>query len=109
MNAITIRGRHLIWAGLAALGIAIALLASGCAKFTEPFADAPTAGHDGSASRVIEQPDGFSNAAEKCDGYGHLIVTTYHGDRAYAAVAVISDPRCGSLTAPLPFGPQARG
>jgi hypothetical protein len=88
----------------AVLVIAGLLVLGGCAKFTEPFRDAPTAGHDGSSSRVIEQPDGFSNAAEKCDGYGHLVITTYHGDSGYAALAVINDPRCGSLTAPLPFG-----
>ena len=102
-GTITLKRAH-IYLAAAIVGIVIVFLGmTGCAKFTEPFKDAPTAGHDGSSSRVIEQPDGFSNAAEKCDGYGHLIVTSYHGDRAYAAVAVINDPRCGSLTAPLPF------
>lgn len=85
--------------------IAALLVLSGCAKFIEPFQDAPVSGHDVTPARILDQPDGFSNAAEKCDGYGHLVITTYHGDKAYAAVTVINDPRCGSLTAPLPFGP----
>jgi len=101
---ITITRTHAVIIGLAALAIGLLIALGGCAKFTEPFRDAPTAGHDSSSSRVVEQPDGFSNAAEKCDGFGHLIVTTYHGDKAYAAVAVVNDARCGSLTAPLPFG-----
>lgn len=100
----TIQRRHVGIVVAATIALVLLLITTGCAKFMEPFQDAPTAGHDASSSRVIEQPDGFSNAAEKCDGYGHLIITTYHGDKAYAAVAVINDPRCGSLTAPLPFG-----
>ena len=103
-GTITLKRTHIFYAAAAiVIGLGLLIL-SGCAKFAEPFKDAPTAGHDGSSSRVIEQPDGFSNAAEKCDGYGHLIATTYHGDAGYAAITMINDPRCGSLTAPLPFG-----
>ena len=104
-GTITIRKRNIVLTVAGSVAVILLLFLSGCtAKFTEPFKDAPTAGHDGSSSRVIEQPDGFSNAAEKCDGFGHLIITTYHGDRAYAAVAVINDARCGSLQTALPFG-----
>ena len=112
MTITTARGRTVTlnqgWLyGTAALIAILAALAAltGCSqKFLEPFRAAPTAGHDATSSRVLAQPDGFSNAAEKCDGFWHLIITTYHGDRAYAAVAVINDARCGSLTARLPFG-----
>jgi hypothetical protein len=100
----TIKRAHVGYAVAGLVVLVLLLITTGCAKFAEPFKDAPTAGHNGSAALVIEQPDGFSNAAEKCDGFGHLIITTYHGDKAYAAVAVINDSRCGSLSAPLPFG-----
>lgn len=103
-GTITIQRKHLYWIAAAVTVIAVLALVSGCAKFIEPFQDAPVSGHDVTPARILDQPDGFSNAAEKCDGYGHLLITTYHGDKAYAAVTVINDPRCGSLQAPLPFG-----
>jgi len=106
---ITITRKRLTWAALAAVLAVIALVAAGCAKFTEPFKDAPTSGHNGSAAQVIEQPDGFSNMAEKCDGYGHLVVSVYHGGSPYGSVAIITDARCGSLRAPLPFAPDGIG
>lgn len=103
-GTITIQRKHLYWIAAVVAAIAILALVSGCDKFIEPFQDAPVSGHDVTPARILDQPDGFSNAAEKCDGYGHLLITTYHGDKAYAAVTVINDPRCGSLRAPLPFG-----
>jgi len=104
-STITLQRRHVYLVAAAAGIIIFLLLVTGCAKFAEPFQDAPVSGHDVTPARILDQPDGFSNAAEKCDGYGHLLITTYHGDKAYAAVTVINDPRCGSLTVPLPFGP----
>lgn len=77
----------------------LALLAlaglGGCAKFAEPFKDAPTLGHLGNGAVVGEMPDGFSNWAMKCDGRGHRVYTTYHGDRAYGAITVVRDTACG--------------
>jgi len=104
-STITFKRSHLTIGALVLLAAFLLSVLSGCAKFIEPFQDAPVSGHDVTPARILDQPDGFSNAAEKCDGYGHLLITTYHGDKAYAAVTVINDPRCGSLQAPLPFGP----
>lgn len=79
--------------GAAALGIL--LLASGCSKFTEPFKDAPRSHVDnGQPADLIRMPDGFSNAATKCD-HGNRIYIAYHGDSGYAAIAVVpNDPSC---------------
>jgi hypothetical protein len=77
---------------------ALALIAAtltGCSKFTEPFKDAPRSGVDnGQPADLIRMPDGFSNAATKCD-HGNRIYTAYHGDSAYAAIFVVpQDPTC---------------
>lgn len=74
---------------------AILLLASCSDKATEPFKDAPRAGESNdSPAQVINMPDGFSNLAGKCDGPNY-VYTSYHGDSAYAAIAVVKDdPRC---------------
>jgi hypothetical protein len=91
---------------IAAASVAIvggSLILGGCAKFVEPFQDAPTAGHQGSSMRVLENGDGFSNVGQKCDGLGHMVFVVYHGDHAYGSVYVVNDARCGSLTSPLPF------
>lgn len=79
---------------LAAALVALLLLA-GCAKYVEPFKDAPRSGQDnGSPADVIRMPDGFSNAATKCD-HGNRIYTAYHGDSRYASIAVVpADPTC---------------
>ncbi|MFE1192880.1 hypothetical protein ACFW6E_08775 [Streptomyces olivaceoviridis] len=85
--------RRLTTAALAAVA-AVSLLA-GCSKFTEPFKDAPRSGHDnGSPADLIRMPDGFSNAATKCD-HGNRVYIAYHGDSKYAAIAVVpADPTC---------------
>jgi hypothetical protein len=80
---------------IAAAGVVL-LTAVGCgAKFTEPFKDAPRSGVDnGTVADLIRMPDGFSNAATKCD-HGNRIYVAYHGDKAYAAIfAVAQDPTC---------------
>lgn len=71
-------------------------LASGCAKYAEPFKDAPRSTNDnGEPADLIRMPDGFSNAATKCD-HGNRIYIAYHGDSAYAALAIVpQDPTCG--------------
>jgi hypothetical protein len=79
-------------AAVAALGLTLA----GCSgKFTEPFKDAPRSGHDnGDPMDVIRMSDGFTNVGTKCD-HGNRIYVGYHGDHAYAAIAVVpQDPTC---------------
>lgn len=88
------RSARVVAAALAA-AVGLALL-SGCgAKFSEPFKDAPRSSVDnGSPADLIRFPDGFSNAATKCD-HGNRIYSAYHGDSAYAAIAVVpNDPTC---------------
>jgi hypothetical protein len=77
-----------------ATGIAL-LFAGGCAKFTEPFKDAPRSKVDnGKPMDVIRMSDGFSNVGAKCDGPNRVYVV-YHGDSAYGAIAVVpQDPTC---------------
>ncbi|MEV5572500.1 hypothetical protein AB0L06_20850 [Spirillospora sp. NPDC052269] len=73
---------------------------SGCgAKYTEPFKDAPRSGNDnGAPADLIRMPDGFSNAATKCD-HGNRIYTAYHGDAPYGSIAVVpQDPTCRNVT-----------
>lgn len=81
-------------AALAAVA-GLALIAGCSGKYAEPFKDAPRSGTDnGSPADVIRFPDGFSNASTKCD-HGNRIYVAYHGDHAYAAVAVVpADPTC---------------
>ncbi|TDD95823.1 hypothetical protein [Actinomadura rubrisoli] len=75
---------------------AILLGTAGCSKYMEPFKDAPRSGVDnGAPADLIRMPDGFSNAATKCD-HGNRVYVAYHGDSAYAAIAVVpADPTCG--------------
>ncbi|MCQ9178717.1 hypothetical protein KMT30_06665 [Streptomyces sp. IBSBF 2953] len=82
---------------VAAFVTVVALLGlAGCNdKHAEPFKDAPRSGHDnGQAADLIRMPDGFSNAATKCD-HGNRLYIAYHGDSTYAALAVVgADPTC---------------
>ncbi|MGW1498979.1 hypothetical protein ACWCQW_10475 [Streptomyces mirabilis] len=84
-------------AAAAAVTVVIGLgLLAGCNdKASEPFKDARRSGHDnGAPADLIRMPDGFSNAATKCD-HGNRIYIAYHGDSAYASIAVVSgDPTC---------------
>jgi hypothetical protein len=76
--------------------LALMLSVSGCAKFTEPFKDAPRSNVTNSdPADTITFPDGFSNAATKCDHSNRLYVL-YHGDNPYGSIAVVpNDPSCG--------------
>ncbi|WAZ20227.1 hypothetical protein STRCI_001328 [Streptomyces cinnabarinus] len=89
----TIRARAAVTAVIAA--VTLAVLAGCSAKGTEPFKDAPRSGKDnGTAADLIRFPDGFSNAATKCD-HGNRLYSAYHGDSPYAAIAVVAnDPTC---------------
>ena len=76
------------------LAAGIGVGATACDKASEPFKDSGRTGTDNSPALVITQPDGFNNAAAKCLG-PDLIVTTYHGDSSYGAIAVSKDdPNC---------------
>jgi hypothetical protein len=68
---------------------------AGCSKFTEPFKDAPRSSVDnGKPADLIRMPDGFSNAATKCD-HGNRVYVIYHGDTGYGSIAVVAnDPTC---------------
>ncbi|TQE33143.1 hypothetical protein [Streptomyces ipomoeae] len=80
---------------LAAVTLGSVLALTGCSKFSEPFKDAPRSGVDnGEPADLIRMPDGFSNAASKCDGPNRIYVL-YHGDNSYGSIAVVAnDPRC---------------
>jgi hypothetical protein len=82
---------------LAAAVLVVGLSAGGCgAKFDEQFKDAARSGvENGEPADLVRMPDGFSNAATKCD-HGNRIYTAYHGDEATAAIFVVGqDPTCG--------------
>ena len=73
---------------------ALTLTLSGCGKLVEPYNDANVSGQNRGAAEVVNMPDGFSNVATKCD-HGNRIYVAYHGNSAYAAIAVVpSDPTC---------------
>jgi len=84
-----------IGALLAVLAIlAMVLLLGGCAKFAEPFQDAPRGSTNNTPADTVTFPDGFSNWATKCD-HGNRLYSAYHGDSSYAAGTVVpNDPTC---------------
>lgn len=77
----------------------MALASAGCGllsdKADEPYNDAPRVGHENDAgARVIMFPDGFSNAATKCD-HGNRVYVIYKGDDNRGAISVVPhDPTC---------------
>ena len=61
----------------------------------EPYKDAPVTNvlNDKPADKIT-MPDGFSNVTTKCD-HGNRIYVAFHGDGAYASIAVVpQDPSC---------------
>jgi len=83
-------------AALAAVLAISAVTLVGCeGKFSEPFKDAKRSGNDnGTPMDVVRMSDGFTNVGTKCD-HGNRIYVGYHGDHAYAAIAVVpQDPTC---------------
>ncbi|MCX5070888.1 hypothetical protein OOJ91_34130 [Micromonospora lupini] len=91
----TLTKRHRT-AALAAAGVLALTALFGCDnKLTEPFNDAPRSKVENSTpADLITFPDGFSNAATKCD-HGNRIYSAYHGDSPYAAITVVpNDPTC---------------
>lgn len=78
--------------GAAAVLVTIGL--SSCAKYTEPFKDAPRGDTNDAPADTITFPDGFSNASTKCD-HGNRVYVLYHGDAVYGSIAVVpADPTC---------------
>jgi hypothetical protein len=74
---------------------AVALLSvAGCAKFSEPYKDAPRGSTNSAPADVITMPDGFSNVASKCEGPNRVYVV-FKGDKTYGSIDVVKDdPRC---------------
>lgn len=91
---ITRRAAALLAAAMAAFA-SVAFVAGCSNKQQQPFNDAPrTATENSGPAQIISMPDGFNNAASKCDG-PNRIYTLYHGDSSYGAMAVVpNDPRC---------------
>jgi hypothetical protein len=83
------------WMLSGAAMVAVLATMNGCSKATEPFRDAPRSGTvNNKPADVVEMPDGFSNVATKCD-HGNRIYVAFHGDKAYASIAVVpNDPSC---------------
>jgi len=86
--------RFLLPAAVAVIALVLGFCA-GCAKFTEPFKDAPRSGVDnGQPADIVRMPDGFSNAATKCD-HGNRVYVVFHGDNPYGTIAVVpKDETC---------------
>lgn len=75
---------------------AMVLSLGACGKMSEPFKDAERGATNESPADTITFPDGFSNAATKCDN-GNRIYVLFHGDNPYGSIAVVpNDPTCGS-------------
>lgn len=82
------RVRVFVVAILLALG---ALSLGACTeKDREPWRDAPTGERNSKPADIIEMPDGFSNAATKCD-HGNRVYIAYKGDKNRAAIAVVAN------------------
>src|SRR5882672_1167468 len=80
---------------IALVGV-FALSACGIGKAVEPFNDAPIGTQNKGSADGVNMPDGFSNVTTKCD-HGNRIYVAYHGNNAYAAIAVVAgDPTCGT-------------
>lgn len=88
--------KKIVVASVAALSL-VGLSGCGIGKMTEPFKDAPRSGvENGDPADLVRMPDGFSNAATKCD-HGNRIYTLFHGDGAYGSIAVVpNDPTCAN-------------
>jgi hypothetical protein len=79
---------------VASLAVAGALMAGCTGKYTEQFRDASRADDNAGPADTIEFPDGFSNAATKCD-HGNRLYVLFHQDSPYGGLAVVpQDPTC---------------
>lgn len=84
-------------AALAGVLVLLGTTAASCDKVSEPWNDAPRSRTvNEQPADVISMPDGFSNAATKCD-HGNRIYVLFHSDSPYGAIAVVpQDPTCRS-------------
>lgn len=78
--------RRIIVLGVVLLG----LLVAACGVDT----NAEVGGRDTGTANVINMPRGWSNIAYKCDGHGHMVFASDHGDSFSSSVAVIADDEC---------------
>lgn len=78
--------------------IAAMVSLSACGKMLEPYQDAERGVSNSAPADTLNFPDGFSNAATKCDN-GNRVYVLYHGDAAYGSIAVVpQDPSCKAGT-----------
>ena len=79
------------WLGLCLILLALPLTAASCGQN-----DAPVQSRDKTGARLLNMPDHFSTIAIKCDGEGHMMYESDHGDDGSGrpgALAVIQDPQ----------------
>jgi hypothetical protein len=60
--------------------------------------DAQVGQRDRGTADVLNMPQGWSNVAMKCDGHGHRVFATDHGDSYSSSLAVVADTSCGDKT-----------
>ena len=80
----------------AVIGVGVLLTAGSCdtGKAAQPYQDADVADVNKGPADQITMPDGFSNAATKCD-HGNRLYVLFHADAAYGGIAVVpNDPTC---------------
>jgi hypothetical protein len=83
----------------AVLAATVLFGAESCDKANEPFKDADRGTTNDDKADTITFPDGFSNAATKCD-HGNRVYVVFHGDSTYGSIAVVpNDPTCGEASA----------
>jgi hypothetical protein len=89
-----IRMRKKILAGIGAGAMLVSMSACSLGKVTEPYQDAKRDEQNSSPADTLTFPDGFSNAATKCD-HGNRVYVLFHSDAAYGSIAVVpNDPTC---------------
>ena len=72
----------------AALAVVALFGLGACGKYTEQFKDAKRGATNDSPADTITFPDGFSNAATKCD-HGNRVYVLFHEDNEYGGIAVV--------------------
>lgn len=83
-----------IAAAIAAVALTVSLSSCSLGKMSEPFKDAERSGSNDGPASTITFPDGFSNAATKCDN-GNRVYVIYHADSPYGSIAVVpNDESC---------------
>lgn len=82
---------------IAALLTVAAFSLTGCGtsgKLTERYKDADRQATNNDPADTLTMPDGFSNAATKCD-HGNRVYVLFHNDNPFGGIAVVpNDPTC---------------